>query len=162
MTQEGEEPTRANSRETRPARRRRATRTIVLVLVALLVVAALAGAGYALLNHPGFTATLADISIIALAFTSVLIGLFLVVLVFQLQSLIALLRDEIKPILESANQTASTVRGTTAFLSDAVVNPIINVASYAAAVRQTVRVLSGSRKGRRRAPDQGGSSDGSS
>jgi hypothetical protein len=93
---------------------------------------------------------LRDISIIVLAFVSVVIGLFLVVLIFQLQSLIALLREEVAPILESANQTVGTVRGTTAFVSDAIVTPIINASSYATGLRHTLKVLTGSGSRRRR------------
>jgi hypothetical protein len=122
-----------------------------LVVITVVVLVILLAGGYALLTHPVFTAGLRDISIIVLAFVSVVIGLFLVVLIFQLQSLIALLREEIGPILESANQTAGTVRGTTAFVSDAVVTPMINVASYASGVRHTIKVLTGGsnrRKGR--------------
>jgi hypothetical protein len=122
-----------------------------LVIITVLVLVILLAGGYALLTYPDFTAGLRDISIIVLAFVSVVIGLFLVVLIFQLQSLIALLREEVRPILESANQTASTVRGTTAFVSDAVVTPMINVASYASGVRHTIKVLTGGsnrRKGR--------------
>jgi hypothetical protein len=122
-----------------------------LVVIAVGVLAILLAGGYALLTYPDFTAGLRDISIIVLAFVSVVIGLFLVVLIFQLQSLIALLREEVGPILESANQTATTVRGTTAFVSDAVVTPMINVASYASGVRHTIKVLTGGsnrRKGR--------------
>jgi hypothetical protein len=74
---------------------------------------------------------------------TIIIGLFLVVLIFQLQSLIALLRDEIKPILDSANETASTVRGTTTFVSDSVVKPMIEAASMAAGVGQAIRLLAG-------------------
>jgi hypothetical protein len=114
-----------------------------LVVATVIVLAVLLAAGYGLLTHPDLTAGLRDISIIVLAFVSVVIGLFLIVLIFQLQSLIALLRDEVGPILESANQTAGTVRGTTAFVSDAVVTPMINVASYASGVRHTIKVLTG-------------------
>jgi hypothetical protein len=74
--------------------------------------------------------------------------IFLIVLIFQLQSLIALLRDEIKPVLDSANETASTIRGTTTFVSDAVVTPMIQVASLSAGVFQTLRTLA--RPGRKR------------
>jgi hypothetical protein len=67
--------------------------------------------------------------------------LFLAVLLFQLQSLIVVLRDEIQPLLESVNDTAGTVRGTTTFVSDAVVTPIIGVASYASGVSQALRSM---------------------
>ena len=73
---------------------------VALVIITVVVLAILLAGGYALLTHPIFTAGLRDISIIVLAFVSVVIGLFLVVLIFQLQSLIALLREEVGPILE--------------------------------------------------------------
>ena len=130
---------------------KRPGRTIAIVAVVVLILAAIGAAGYGLVAHPPFTAVLRDIFIIVLALVTIVIGLFLAILIFQLQSLIALLRDEIKPILESANQTASTVRGTTTFMSDAVVTPIITAASYASAIRETVRVLAGgSRKKKRK------------
>lgn len=124
-------------------------RTIVLVVIAVALVAALGLAGYGLAVHPQATAVVRDIAIIVLALVTIIIGLFLVILIFQMQSLIALLRNEIKPILDSANETARTVRGTTTFVSDAVVTPMIQVASLAAGVRQTLRTLAGTgRKGK--------------
>ncbi len=127
-------------------------RTVGLVLIGLLVFAVLCAIGYGLVTHPPFTAVLSDISIIVLALVTVIIGLFLIVLIFQLQSLIALLRDEIKPILESANDTANTVRGTTTFVSDAVVTPMIKVASFVAGARQTLRSLTVVARPRNRRP----------
>ncbi len=130
-------------------------RMIGLVLIATVLVIVISLAFYGLAAHPRATAVLRDISIIVLALVTVVIGLFLVILIFQLQSLMALLRDEIKPILDSANETASTVRGTTTFVSDAVVTPMIHVASLAAGVGQTLRTLAGTGrkgKGQRTAP----------
>jgi hypothetical protein len=124
-------------------------RTIGIVLAVLVALAIVVALIYGLVNNPPVTAVLRDIFIIVLALVTIIIGLFLVVLIFQLQSLIALLRDEIKPILNSANETASTVRGTTTFVSDAVVTPMIRAASLAAGVRQTVKTLAGS-DGRKR------------
>jgi hypothetical protein len=124
--------------------------TVGLVLGAFVVLAIVGLTGYGLATHPIFTSVLRDISIIVLALVTIVIGLFLIVLIFQLQSLIALLRDEIKPILESANDTANTVRGTTVFVSDAVVTPMIQAASVASGVLQTLRVLAGGGQKKRR------------
>ena len=149
-------PTREPAGE--PDRREQTLRNVGIVIVVLVILAILGGAGYGLVTHPVWTAVLRDISIIVLALVTIVIGAFLAILIFQLQSLTALLRDEIKPILEAANETASTVRGTTNFISDAVVTPVITAASYASAVRQTIKTLSGSsgRKNRsRKASDQG-------
>lgn len=139
-------------------RREQTLRTIGIVVIVLVILGIMGFAGYGLITHPSFTAALRDISIIVLALVTIVIGAFLAILIFQLQSLTALLRDEIKPILEAANDTASTVRGTTTFISDAVVTPVITAASYASAVRQTIKTLAGSpsRKDRsRKASDQG-------
>ena len=115
--------------------------TVGIVLIAIVLLAIIGLALYGMVTHPILTSILRDISIISLALVTIIIGVFLIVLIFQLQSLIALLRDEIKPILDSANETASTVRGTTTFVSDAVVTPMIHVASLAAGVGQTFRTL---------------------
>jgi hypothetical protein len=124
-------------------------RIIGFVLIAVVLVAILGLAGYGLATNPRATAVVRDIAIILLALVTIVIGLFLVILIFQLQSLTALLRDEIKPILDSANETVSTVRGTTTFVSDAVVTPMIQVASLAAGVGQTLRTLTSTgRKGK--------------
>ncbi|MGD2205496.1 MAG: hypothetical protein PVH17_01840 [Anaerolineae bacterium] len=120
-------------------------RTIGIVAAVVIILAIIGGAGYGLVTNPPVAAVLRDIFIIVLALVTIIIGLFLAILIFQLQSLITLLRDEIKPILESANDTVSTVRGTTTFVSDAVVHPMIKAASYASAVRRTVQVLTGSK-----------------
>jgi hypothetical protein len=133
-------------------RARSPLRTVGLVLIGLLVLAVIGLILYGLVSYPDFTSVLSDISIIVLALVTVVIGLFLIILIFQLQSLIALLRNEIKPILESANDTANTVRGTTTFVSDTVVTPMIQVASFAAGVGQTLRVLTRSGRKRNRRP----------
>jgi hypothetical protein len=124
-------------------KRRNTMRTIGIVAVVVLVLAIVGAALYGLATNPPVTAVLRDISIIVLALVTIVTGIFVAVLVFQLQSLIALLRDEIFPILESLNQTVSTVRGTTTFVSDAVVTPMITAASYASAVRQSIKALTG-------------------
>ena len=130
-------------------------KTVIIVLVVVLVLAILAAAIYGMAANPGITSVVRDIAIIALALVTLIIGLFLIILIFQLQSLIVLLRDEIKPILDSANQTANTVRGTTTFVSDAVVTPMIQVASIVSGVGQTLKTLAGTghkRKGRKKTP----------
>ena len=119
------------------------------VAVGVIVVLGLLGfVVYLLISYPETTASVRDIFIILLALETLVIGAFLIVLIFQLQSLITILRDEVRPILDSANQTVSTVRGTTSFVSDTVVNPIIKVSSTFSAVREALRVLAG-RPGRK-------------
>lgn len=118
-------------------------KAIAIVALVLLVATVTVSIVFGLVTHPVLTARLRDISIIVLALVTGITSIFLAILLFQLQSLIVLLRDEIQPILESVNDTAGTVRGTTTFVSDAVVTPMIRVASYASGVQKTVRTLVG-------------------
>ncbi|MCL7452118.1 MAG: hypothetical protein M8467_03615 [Anaerolineae bacterium] len=139
-----------------PPKEGRALRNVAIVVAVVILLALVGLAVWGMASHPLLTAVIRDISIIVLALVTIIIGLFLVILIFQLQSLIALLRDEVKPILESANQTASTVRGTTTFVSDSVVRPVIEAASFAAGMGRTIRVLTGSdRKKRQRKRSRG-------
>lgn len=87
-----------------------------------------------------------DVAIIVLAIESIIVGVVLIFLVFQINSLIRLLKEEIKPLLDSANETASTLRGTTTFISDKVVNPVVSVSSYLSGAEQAVKALVGLRK----------------
>ncbi len=123
-------------------------RNIGIAVAVLLVIAIIGAIIYGMVSHPPLTAVLRDISIIVLALVTIIIGLFLVILIFQLQSLIALLRDEIQPILRSTNETVSTVRGTTTFVSNAVVRPLIDTASATAGLMGSLRALVGT--GRRK------------
>jgi hypothetical protein len=126
-------------------------RIIGIALISVILLAIIGLTIWGMVTHPILTSVLRDISIIVLALVTLIIGLFLIILIFQLQSLIVLLRDEIKPILDSANETANTVRGTTTFVSDAVVTPLIQVASLASGVAQTLRTLASTgQKGKRR------------
>jgi hypothetical protein len=88
-----------------------------------------------LMANPAHTATIRDIIIIMSAFVSVIIGVLLAVLVLQLQWLIGMLRNEIKPLINTAQETAQTVRGTTEFVSDNIAKPTIKVASFMAGLR---------------------------
>ena len=82
-----------------------------------------------------------DLAIILLAIESLIIGGVLIILVLEIRNLAKMLRDEIKPILESADETARTVRGTTTFVSENLVNPVVRVSSFATGVIQAVRIL---------------------
>jgi len=84
---------------------------------------------------------LRDAAIIFVAFETLLIGLLLIILMLQVQSLIVLLRDEIKPMLETANDTLATVRGTTKFVSHNVVSPVIKWSGYLSGLRRIVQEI---------------------
>ncbi len=83
-----------------------------------------------------------DLAIIILAIESLVIGVVLIVLIWEVRNLAKLLREEIKPILDSADETVRTVRGTTTFVSETLVNPVVRVSSFASGVLQALRILS--------------------
>jgi hypothetical protein len=62
-------------------------------------------------------------------------------LAVQLAILINLLQNEIKPILDTTNETISTIRGTANFLSGNLVEPVIKLNEYVAALRKIVGFL---------------------
>jgi len=82
-----------------------------------------------------------DIAIILLALESLVIGVLLALMLAQLRKLVRLLREEIGPLLDTANETAHTVRGTVGLVSETLVQPLIKVRSYTAGARQVVRNL---------------------
>src|SRR5574341_518082 len=106
---------------------------VVLIVLALLILSV-----WFLLQSSTPTDRIRDIFIIFMALESLLLGLALVILIIQLARLINLLQNEIKPILDSTNQTVSTLRGTTAFLSDNLVEPIIKMNEYFAGIQQAL------------------------
>ena len=105
---------------------------VVVVLIALVLATVI------MLKDPAQTETIRDIVIIFLAAESVVFGLVLVILIVQVARLTALIEKELRPILESTNETLGTLRGTTQFLSRNMVSPVIKVNSTAAAIRRAL------------------------
>jgi hypothetical protein len=102
----------------------------------LLLLAAIAAAIFGLTRDETVTANIRDIFIIFMAFESLIIGAALVVLVIQVASLINLLQNEVKPILKATTDTVNNLRGTTEFLSENLVEPVIKLNSYLAGFRK--------------------------
>ncbi len=104
---------------------------LVLLIAAIVLMA----------KFPSATQIVRDIAIVFVAVETFIIGLAMIVLIFQVQMLIQMLRDEIEPLLLSVNDTASTVRGTTEFVSHKVVSPFIQMAGFAAGARKVASDL---------------------
>lgn len=117
-------------------------KTLIGVSVAFLIILALIILGvYFLLQDAALTEQIRDIFIIFMALESLLIGFVLVILIIQMARLINLLQNEIKPILDSTNETVSHLRGTTVFLSDHLVDPVIRLNEYLAGLSQLLQVI---------------------
>ena len=105
----------------------------ILYIIGGLLILALAITGLVLLLQPGTdTGRVRDVFIIFMALEFLLIGGVMIILIIQLARLTLLLQNEIKPILESTSETANTLRGTTAFLSEHLVEPVLKMNQYMA------------------------------
>jgi len=121
--------------------------TIIIILIALAFFILVLVTFVLLMRAPAMVvAQLRDVFIIFLALQSLLIGLALVILMIQLARLLNLLQNEIKPILESTNETVSNLRGTTTFLSDNVVEPVIRLNEYLAGLTQFLAIIGMTRR----------------
>ena len=114
---------------------------IGIVVFVLLLIAGIVFAIMGLLQDSATTAKIRDIFLILMAFESLIIGAAMVILVIQVASLINLLQNEVKPILKSTSETVNTLRGTTAFLSENMVEPIIKLNSYLAGFKKLTNLM---------------------
>ncbi len=82
-----------------------------------------------------------DWSIIILALSTLATQIVMVLLLLEIRTLSKMLRDNIYPILKSTDETIRTVRGTSVFVSDNVVSPVVRISGFAAGVTEALRVL---------------------
>jgi hypothetical protein len=104
--------------------------------------------GWWLFLHPVAAAIIRDILIIYIGvgiFVVILLLIVLVVitsyLVIKVNDLVQLTDREIRPVLANIQESINTVRGTTVFLSDHAVQPVISTLSSVTAVKTIVRSL---------------------
>jgi hypothetical protein len=84
-----------------------------------------------------------DVAIIVLALESIIIGVLLALLLWQVRNLAKLLQDEVKPILDDARETTGTVKGTTKLVSETIVTPAVQVSSFVTGVRRALDLILG-------------------
>lgn len=129
---------------------RQQRKVIVSIAIIGILFLALLTTGIVLLLVPSTPADtvsrIRDVFIIVMALESLLIGIVLTILMIQLARLINLLQNEVKPILDSTNETVSNLRGTTVFLSNNLVEPVIKLNEYIAAMQKFVEMLGLNRK----------------
>ena len=115
--------------------------TVVAVVIALLILVGLAVGLYFLAQNEATTRNVRDILLIVLALEFMVLGAALIVLLVQIARLTLLLQIEIKPLLESANETVNSLKGTTVFLSENLVEPVIQLNSSLAGIRRLLEVF---------------------
>jgi hypothetical protein len=126
-----------------PAREAEQRRTIIAISIVGIVILALVVVSivFLLRTDVATTGRIRDIFIIFMALESLVIGVALIILVVQLATLINLLQNEVKPILNSTNETVSTLRGTVTFLSDNLVEPVITLNEYLAGIKRLIDLV---------------------
>jgi len=87
------------------------------------------------------TATIRDIAIIILAVESIIVGIAVLVLAWQVYRLTRTIKEEITPLLRDVDETVRIARGTTTFLSTNLVKPTVKVAKTTAFIRRAARTL---------------------
>ena len=126
----------------------RQMRTIIIVaaVAAVVLLLLLAVAVYALLQPGVPTDRIRDVFIIVVSLETLIVGVALIVLLVQLASLINLLQNEVRPILEATSETVKTLRGTAAFLGESVVEPVIKLNGYLASIQRVLELMGVKRK----------------
>lgn len=108
----------------------------VVILLILLVLAIV------YLLQPGTpTDRIRDVFIIIVAFETLLIGVALIILIVQLASLINLLQNEVRPILNATSETVNNLRGTAEFLGENMVEPVIKLNGYLAGMSRVIELM---------------------
>jgi ABC-type dipeptide/oligopeptide/nickel transport system permease component len=135
------EKTPAEQTLAQESERRQRTIVIIAVLFLILVITAIVVSVIFLLKPETPTDKIRDIFIIFMALESLLIGAALVILIVQFASLINLLQNEIRPILDATNETIYHLRGTAEFLGENVVQPVIKLNGYLAGLQRMLELL---------------------
>lgn len=121
---------------------RRQKQIMAGVIAAIVILVAILGVAiYFLLQPETPTDKIRDVFIIVVALETLVIGVALIVLVVQLASLINLLQNEVRPILQATTETVNTLRGTAEFLGENVVEPVIKLNGYLAGLKRMLELL---------------------
>ncbi len=117
-------------------------RTAILVLLALVIIAAFILALYGICgSRSDVVACVRDVAIIILMLETFVVTLLLLLIVVLFGMLVTTVRNEIIPILKSAKHTVDTVQGTTTFVSDTLVSPLISLVGFGSGIKGTLSAL---------------------
>jgi hypothetical protein len=123
---------------------------LVLALIAIILLALLVGVpvgGVALLGRETFR----DVVIITWGALSILAFLLVILWILVMwRGIMGLVRDvrvtvqeDVRPLLATGRESVNNVTGTTRFLSDTVVSPVLRLYGIVAGVRRALSVLTG-------------------
>jgi amino acid permease len=136
--------------EARKEQERQTRSVIISVSVIGVVLLALVITAIYFLLRPQTPADLVgkirDVFIIVVGLETLIIGVALVILLIQLASLINLLQNEVRPILQATSETVNNLRGTAEFLSKNAVEPVVKLNSYLASIQRVLELMGIKRK----------------
>jgi hypothetical protein len=101
----------------------------------------LAGSADEEVTPVSFLDVLKDVVIILAALASIVVLALLALLVLQIMSLVRQIRAETKPLIDETQRTMQTVRGTSTFIGNELVKPLITAVSVVTGVQRGLRVL---------------------
>lgn len=128
----------------REAERQQRNAIIIAGTLLLLILVGIIWAIIALMNPNTpveLVGRIRDIFLIFMALVSLLIGVALIVLIVQVASLINLLQNEVRPILQATTETVNNLRGTAEFLGENVVQPVIKLNGYLAGLQRVIELM---------------------
>ena len=120
---------------------RQMRRRMVLIGIGIAVIAVLILLGFAVMIAAGVIDEVRDITIILLAVESLISGGVTLFLLYQMIMLLTLIREELIPLIQSAQDTVNSARGTTVYVSRKIVVPSAKAATTVARLQATARVL---------------------
>jgi len=135
------QPTPEKAAEQREQEQRMRRIMIGVIAGAVILLALLGLAIFFLLQPATPTDKIRDVFIIVVALESLVIGVAMIVLIIQLASLINLLQNEIRPILNATTETVNNLRGTAEFLGENVVEPVIKLNGYLAGLYRMLELM---------------------
>lgn len=94
-------------------------------------------------NHQSALERFRDIAIIFIILLFLVVVILLAAITAALAYLVFQIKDKVIPLLEELTGTVKRVRGTTEFVSEEAVKPIISVASTYAKMRAMTRTVTG-------------------
>jgi len=127
--------------EKREQERKQKQMMAAVIAGAVVFLALLIWAIVALMQPATPTDKIRDVFIIVVALETLIIGVALVVLIVQLASLINLLQNEVRPILNATSETVNTLRGTVEFLGEEVIEPVMQLSGYLAGLKRMLELL---------------------
>ena len=120
---------------------RQMRRRMTLIGIGIAIIAVLILLGFAAMIAAGVIDEVRDIVIILLAVESLIIGGVTLFLLYQMIMLLTLIREELIPLIRSAQDTVNSARGTTVYVSRKIVVPSAKAATTVARLQAMARVL---------------------